>query len=68
MSTLTTSSLSLSPIGSLSGKSGFSVDLLGEAFGLALNTKLTVIVGHCLPFFTNVKKSIRAFAVCMARG
>lgn len=62
------SALSLSPTGSLSALSGSSIDLVGEALGLALRSELTLIVGHCLPFFTDLKKSIRPFADSVGRG
>lgn len=35
---------------------------MGEAFSLALSTKLAAIVGHCFPIFTDLKESIRPFA------
>lgn len=62
------SALALSPSGSLSGSSGSNIDLVGEALGLALNTVFTVIAGHCLPFFTDLKESIRPFADSVGRG
>ena len=58
----------LLPIGLLSGPSGSNIDLVGEAFGHALSTEFTVIVGHCLLFFTDPKESIRSFADFLDRG
>lgn len=62
------SALALSPGGSLSVSSGSNIDLVGEALGLALNTVFTVIAGHCLPVFTDLKESIRPFADSVGRG